>query len=468
MIRRHATTLRVLLGIADAGAAMVILIIVSSIRFGAERPLESLFFSAPNVAGLVAVYAAGWPLALLSQGLYRVRARLTWRGELVDIVRATLVFAAGLIALLFVAQVSEVSRSVLAVLFPSLAISAFISRRLIHALLGEMRRRGRNTRFVLIVGTNPFARRFAEMIDSHATLGLRVVGHLRVDRERVGDRRQVLGRLEDIEQVLHSQVIDEVAICLPVSDWSRIDEVARLCEEEGKIVRIPMYFMLHTLSTGRMEEFGGIPIYSIVAGPDRALGLVTKRVLDVVGSALLLVITAPIAAIIAIAIRRESRGGVLFRQERVGEHGRRFEVLKFRTMVEGAEEQLEDLADLNEVSGPAFKLTDDPRVTRVGRTLRRTSLDELPQLWNVLRGEMSLVGPRPPLPAEVADYDVWHRRRLSMKPGMTGLWQVRARREANFDQWVEADLEYIDRWSLMLDLKIIARTVPAILQGEGR
>ena len=468
MIRRHATTLRVLLGIVDATAALVTLMIVSSIRFGSERPLESLFFNAPNVLPLIAVYAFGWPLALWSQGLYRVRVRLTWRGELVDIVRAMLVFAAGLIALLFVTQVGEVSRSVLAVLFPSLAISAFIARRLIRALLGEMRRRGRNTRFVLVVGTNAFARRFAEMIDSHATLGLRVVGHLRVGGERSDLGRRVIGRLEDIEQILHNQVIDEVAICLPVSDWSRIDEVARLCEEEGKIVRIPMYFMLHTLSTGRMEEFGGIPIYSIVAGPDRALGLATKRILDIVGSAILLVITLPIAAVIAIAIRRESTDGVLFRQERVGEHGRRFELYKFRTMVRGAEEQLEDLAHRNEVSGPAFKLTDDPRVTPIGRLLRRTSLDELPQLWNVLRGEMSLVGPRPPLPAEVEGYDVWHRRRLSMKPGMTGLWQVRARHEANFDRWVETDLEYIDSWSLLLDLKIMARTIPAVINREGR
>jgi lipopolysaccharide/colanic/teichoic acid biosynthesis glycosyltransferase len=159
---------------------------------------------------------------------------------------------------------------------------------------------------------------------------------------------------------------------------------------------------------------------------------------------------------------------VLFRQERVGLHGRRFSVLKFRTMVAGAEGRLDELREHNEVRGHAFKMTDDPRVTRVGAWLRRTSLDELPQLWNVLRGDMSLVGPRPPLPTEVAGYDVWHRRRLSMKPGMTGLWQVRARREPDFDRWVQTDLEYIDSWSFLLDLKIIARTIPAVLGREGR
>ena len=143
-------------------------------------------------------------------------------------------------------------------------------------------------------------------------------------------------------------------------------------------------------------------------------------------------------------------------------------MVKFRSMVRDAVDGLDALLDQNEVRGHAFKLTNDPRVTRVGRWLRRTSLDELPQLWNVLRGEMSLVGPRPPLPAEVAGYDIWHRRRLSMKPGMTGLWQVRARHETDFDRWVEADLEYIDRWSLWLDLRIMLRTIPAMLSREGR
>ena len=157
---------------------------------------------------------------------------------------------------------------------------------------------------------------------------------------------------------------------------------------------------------------------------------------------------------------------MLFRQRRVGLHGRPFDVIKFRSMRPDAEERRAELAHLNEVRGPVFKITNDPRITRVGRFLRRTSLDELPQLLNVLRGEMSLVGPRPPLPSEVEGYDLWHRRRLSMKPGITGLWQVRDRRAADFDTWVEADLEYIDRWSLWLDVKILFKTIPAALDGR--
>jgi exopolysaccharide biosynthesis polyprenyl glycosylphosphotransferase len=294
-----------------------------------------------------------------------------------------------------------------------------------------------------------------------------VIGHLDAHAEEPAVvTRPILGRLADIEDILHTNVVDEVAICLPVTQWARIDDIARLCEEEGKIVRIPMYHLEHTLATGRVEEFSGVPIYSIVSGPDRVVGMIAKRGLDVVGSIVGLIVTAPLALVIAIAIRRDSAGPILFRQLRVGVHGRTFEVVKFRTMVDGAEEQLGDLVDQNEIRGQAFKMTDDPRITPVGRWLRRTSLDELPQLWNVLGGAMSLVGPRPPLPSEVADYDIWHRRRLSMKPGVTGLWQVRARNEQDFDRWVATDLEYIDHWSLWNDLRIIAQTIPAMLRGR--
>jgi lipopolysaccharide/colanic/teichoic acid biosynthesis glycosyltransferase len=207
-------------------------------------------------------------------------------------------------------------------------------------------------------------------------------------------------------------------------------------------------------------------VFSLVSGPDRTLALAAKRALDLAGAIVGLVVLSPLFAGIAVAIRSGDGGPVLFRQERIGLHGRPFRVAKFRSMVADAEERRTELAERNALNGPVFKVDGDPRVTRVGRVLRRTSLDELPQLWNVLRGQMSLVGPRPPLRDEVADYDLWHRRRLSMKPGMTGLWQVRGRRDPEFDRWVEADLEYIDRWSLWLDVQILFRTIPAAVQGR--
>jgi len=198
----------------------------------------------------------------------------------------------------------------------------------------------------------------------------------------------------------------------------------------------------------------------------RALASGRKRLFDVVFGGVALVGLAPLLALVGLLIRVVDGGPVLFRQTRIGLHGRPFQLIKFRTMEPGAENRLDELMARNEIRGPAFKVTDDPRLTRTGRVLRATSLDELPQIWNVLRDQMSLVGPRPPLPWEVDAYDPWHRRRLAVKPGITGLWQVQARQGEDFDQRVQLDLDYIDRWSMWLDLEIIARTIPAMFKGR--
>ena len=222
------------------------------------------------------------------------------------------------------------------------------------------------------------------------------------------------------------------------------------------------------LPSAVQEEFDGIIVRSLVNDGQREAALILKRLIDVVGAGVGLILLSPILLGAAIAIGLRDGSPVLFRQERVGLNGRPFTMLKFRTMVVDAEERLDEVRHMNERSGAAFKATNDPRITKNGGFLRRTSIDELPQLWNVLTGAMSLVGPRPPLPEEVAEYDVWHRRRLSMKPGITGLWQVEARHEPDFDRWVEHDLVYIDGWSIWLDLKILARTLPALLAHGGR
>ena len=245
-----------------------------------------------------------------------------------------------------------------------------------------------------------------------------------------------------------------------------MNAIAHLCEEEGKIVRVPIDMLDRAFAAGRVEDLDGTPVYSLVSGPDKVVALAVKRLADAAVAAIGLLVLSPLLLAIAVLIRLREGPPVLFRQVRVGLHGRRIQVLKFRTMEPDAEARQAQLEIHNEVSGHAFKMSDDPRVTRIGRFLRRTSVDELPQLLNVLRGEMSLVGPRPPLESEVLAYDIWHRRRLSMKPGITGLWQVRARREPEFDRWVASDLEYIDRWSLWLDMKILARTIPAAFEGR--
>ncbi len=470
MIRRHALALRLTLMVADGSIAVALAVLLSAIRFGPGNAFQALAWGLPDARASLLLFAGAWAVCLWANGLYRSRARWTSQREAVDVLRATLTFSVGTLVFLYAFKLPDVSRLLLVLLFPSMGAMALVTRTGLRLLLVARRRSGRNTRFMLVVGANERAQRFADLVENHYELGLKVIGHVSGPSDDRGfiPRRPVLGTVEDVTSLLHSEIVDEVAVCLPFSEQDAIEQTTRLCEEEGRIVRIPVELLERTLSSGRFEELDGLPILSIVSGSDRVLGLAAKRAIDVVASAILLAVLSPLFVLLGALIKLDSPGSVLFRQQRLGWHGRPFELIKFRSMCSDAEQQLEDLRQFNMIHGHAFKIAWDPRVTRVGRLLRRASLDELPQLWNVLRGEMSLVGPRPPLPSEVASYDVWHRRRLSMKPGMTGLWQIGARRSTEFDHWVEADLEYIDRWSLWLDLRIIVRTVPAVLSGDGR
>lgn len=467
MIRRHATSLRALLMLADGLLAAGLLVGLSMLRFGADYWAIWWQRIVRDPVAFVLLYAVGWVVALAANGLYRPRARWSIRSEAGDLARATLVMALATLAVLFWFKLPDVSRMLLLALFPAQFGFTLAMRAAMRLFFRQLRRRGLNARFVLVVGAGPRGRAFATKLESHHELGLRIAGFVDDDPAcAAGLRWPCLGRLEDVERILRERVVDEVAICLPASQWGYVGGIAHLAEEQGKIVRVPMDLLDHAFATARVEDLDGTPVYSLVSGPDRTMALAAKRIVDVIVASLGLLVLAPLFLLVAVLVKHEDGGAVLFRQVRVGLHGRPFQMLKFRSMVPGAERLRDSLLAANEVNGSAFKLTHDPRITRTGRRLRRFSLDELPQLWNVLRGEMSLVGPRPPLPEEVADYDLWHRRRLSMKPGITGLWQVRARREPEFDRWVAADLEYIDRWSLWLDVKILLRTIPAALEGR--
>jgi exopolysaccharide biosynthesis polyprenyl glycosylphosphotransferase len=271
-----------------------------------------------------------------------------------------------------------------------------------------------------------------------------------------------------MDRVFRSQVIDEVAICLPDGAADHLEGLIAMAADQGKTVRVPSNPRAEVLSFAVQEEFEGFLIRSVIHDSQREAELVLKRLIDIVGAATALVILSPVILAIALVIRARDGAPVLFRQTRVGRHGRPFTIYKFRTMERNAEERYADLEAKSDTRGPAFKMHDDPRVTDLGRFLRRSSLDELPQLLNVLKGEMSLVGPRPAPPREVDGYDIWHRRRLSMRPGITGLWQVEARMDEHFDERAQLDLHYIDQWSLWMDLRILLRTVPAVLQTRGR
>jgi exopolysaccharide biosynthesis polyprenyl glycosylphosphotransferase len=466
MIRRHATALRLLLMAADAVSAFGLFVVTSMLRFG-DGWIAEWRSAGINALFAAAVYATSWVTLLWILGLYRLRARWTARIEIQDVGRAAVLLGLITFSALFAFKLPDVSRLFLLTLFIAQVVLTVASRGVVRAMLRELRDRGHNLRYMLVVGTGKDARRFADRVERHRELGIRVIGHLSTQgAPLVAGKRPVLGSIHDIETVLHDRIVDEVAVCLPADELHLVEPVARLCEEVGKIVRIPLDDVPVSLPGGRVEDFDGGKVLSLVYGPDRALGLVAKRLIDVTLGGIALVLLMPVFAIIGLAVLVVDGRPVIFRQTRVGLHGRPFDVVKFRTMVPDAEALLTELEEQNEIKGHAFKITDDPRLTRTGRFLRATSLDELPQVWNVLLGEMSLVGPRPPLPREVADYDLWHRRRLSMKPGITGLWQVAARRDDDFDRWVALDLAYIDRWSIWLDLKIIVKTIPAMLQGR--
>jgi exopolysaccharide biosynthesis polyprenyl glycosylphosphotransferase len=469
MIRRHLLMLKLALMAADGVSATVVFVAVSLVRFGDSdvTQLWSLIGIDLRIAALL--FGVGWVGALWYLGLYRMRARWRLLTEAQDILKATLIVAIVTLSILFLFNQDHVSRLFLALLFVTQPLVTLAGRIYLRYMFGTIRSRGHNIRYMLVAGTGTLACDFADRVEARASLGIRVIGHLAVPGDGPATvSRPILGTLDDIEAVLHTRVVDEVAVCLPATAAVYSEPVSRLAADEGKTVRIPVHPVEDRRQSVTQEEFDGFLVRSMVHDHQHELGLVAKRLVDIAGALAGLVLLSPVLIVTAAAIRLRQGSKVLFCQTRVGLHGRSFTIYKFRTMVPDAEARLSDVAHLNMRNGHAFKALDDPRITSLGMFLRRSSLDELPQLWNVLKGEMSLVGPRPPLPHEVERYDVWHRRRLSMKPGITGLWQVEARQEPEFDRWVECDLSYIDRWSLGLDFKILARTIPAVLAGTGR
>lgn len=275
--------------------------------------------------------------------------------------------------------------------------------------------------------------------------------------------------LAKLESVLRYQSVDEVLISLPPSRYGAlVEKIVNRCEEEGVIVRLRAELFELRTAKAYADELEGLPVLTFRSGPQEDWRLMAKRIIDIVSSSVLLLALAPLFLIVAALIKWSSPGPVFFTQERIGLNKRRFEMLKFRTMVNGAEKQQSALEQLNEAQGPVFKIKNDPRVTSLGKFLRRFSVDELPQLINVLKGDMSLVGPRPLPVRDVERIDsVSHKRRFSIKPGLTCLWQVNGRSNIGFEEWVRMDLEYIDQWSLGLDMLILLKTIPAVFRGPG-
>jgi len=467
MIRRFGTELRALLMLADIVVALILAVLLSWLMFPGTR---GAFWNnaMPDTRLGLTLLVSTWVVILWMHGGYRPRARWSIRSDARLILRAVILLAVATFAFLYLAQLPDVSRPYLLVYFGALLAATLVVRIVMRASFGSAHRRGYNRRNVLVLGTGAIGQDLAAKLEDHAELGLHVIGFLGDEADKLPSRWRYLGPIDDLLDVIHREVVDEVAICLLTEDWGLIESIATTCEAEGKLVRLPVAMPRLTIATAHVEDLQGTPVLSLLSGPNAALALLGKRAIDIGAAFLGMILLAPLLGAISLAILVREGRPIFYRQERVGLHGRRFRLVKFRSMVADAEARLASLQEHNEIDGHAFKMTADPRITRIGQFLRRSSLDELPQLWNVLVGEMSLVGPRPPLPSEVAGYDIWHRRRLSMKPGITGLWQIEGRNLAEFDRWVQKDLEYIDRWSPWLDIQILLRTIPAVIRAEGR
>jgi exopolysaccharide biosynthesis polyprenyl glycosylphosphotransferase len=414
-----------------------------------------------------------WP-ELLAAGLAWLAAAALHRlyqpspggGRLRELTRAlrTLASVAVLLsALAFLAKRQDLPRALVG-LYCAVVFGVVLGTRVGRGLLTRSALGGAHARRVAVVGSGGLERDVVEAIQAHPEQGLRYVGSIEL-RERT--RGPSLGALGELGRILDDSVIDVVVFAIGREHLDEIERAVHLCKEQGVEVRFSLDIL--RFGPGRMEiaDMDGIPMLAFVRTPTDVLALAVKRTFDVVTSAAALLVLSPLLAAIAIAIKLESPGPVLFGQRRVGRNGRAFRMLKFRSMFIDAEARLEALRAQNEMSGPVFKMRNDPRVTRVGRCLRRTSLDELPQFWNVLRGEMSVVGPRPPVPSEVRQYKRWQRRRLSVRPGITCIWQISGRNDIDFDRWMELDLEYIDSWSLAGDIAICLKTIPAVLSARG-
>lgn len=411
-----------------------------------------------------------WHQAFSVRGLYLL-TRLHILSEEIREIGLAVLWCAG--ALLLIAQVGRWPTITVweAISFALLSFLFICSFRLIQQyVLRWFRRRGHNAKTLLLIGGGPRGQQFVTRLLARPDLGYRVIGYVdEVDANGALPQLKRLGILADLPAIISSEVIDEVVIALPIkSYYEQMESIIALLEEQGITTHLLSNFFQNQLAYTHPARLHGMNFISLHSTPAGGWRTEAKRLFDLLAAVALLIVTAPLFVLVAIAIKLDSDGPVFFVQERMGYNKRRFQLFKFRTMVVDAEARMKEIEHLNEKEGPIFKIANDPRITRLGRFLRKTSIDELPQLINVMLGDMSLVGPRPLSMRDALGLNAaWQKRRFSVKPGITCLWQVSGRSNLSFKEWMLLDLEYIDHWSLGLDFRILLRTIPAVLTGKG-
>lgn len=435
-----------------------------------DRKVMDELYSLKTYFNILPLLIAAWWIALASSGLYESFRKRKFIEVIWRIIKSAFFVMIIYSTAVFIFKLQFISRSLIFASFLVTAIFLVIERWVIVSFLRFLRKKGYNYRNVLLVGTGPRAKNFIKLVDRHDEWGLKIIGLMDAEKGKVGKiicGKKVIGLIRGMSEILKRNIIDEVIFIVPRKWLSMIEDSLLACEIQGVRASISADFFDMKIARSISSDIEGIPLLAFETTRGKEWQLLLKRLFDIIFSLIGIIIALPLFTILIITIKCFSPGHAIFKQVRKGFHGREFVMYKFRTMIDGADDKKDELSSFNEMNGPAFKMRNDPRITKFGRFLRRSSLDELPQLFNVLKGDMSLVGPRPPINSEVKKYKVWYRRRLSMKPGLTCLWQINGRSNVDFEKWLKMDLEYIDNWSIGLDFKILLKTVPVVLFSIG-
>ncbi len=434
----------------------------------------------PNYYIILLMIIIIWYVCFDFFGFYTSYRKQTLGKILWNMIKAVTIGMLIMFLCMFILKMEDISRIMMGMFYVLNVALLAICKTSAYKMLAYYRQKGYNFRNILIIGSKERAKDVIGAMGEHLRSGYRIIGCLETDESQLGKEVRndikVIGTVDRLEKTLLKQTVDELIFAMPLQKIQNSKEYIAFAEKMGISVRIipdwQIYELMYSpgIASIQFEDFMGLPTMALTTTPPNQGELFIKNIFDYSFAIIALILVLPLFLIISVALKISSKGPVLFKQERCGLNGRRFMIYKFRTMFTDAEALQQEMEALNESDGPAFKIKNDPRIIPyIGTFLRKTSLDELPQLLNVLQGEMSLIGPRPPIPAEVEKYDVWQRRRLSMKPGLTCLWQITpGRNVVSFTKWMEMDLEYIDNWSLWLDYKIFLGTVKVMVMGSGR
>jgi exopolysaccharide biosynthesis polyprenyl glycosylphosphotransferase len=473
MFSRHNRMISVFYLCADTLLALISFWVAWEVR--SHLVLPRRLYPVSNYPWIVPLSVGIWLIVGLLAGIYREINEADLRRLFADPLKVGLMATILLFAVTFAIKFQHLSRLLLVLYAAADLVAMTLFRLVARRFAGALRRSLAGLRSFLLVGEGPQVIEVARTIEAYETRGMRLLGFVRTGSAPPASLEQSpplhgsypVFDLTQLPELLRQHVIDEVIFAISSDDLERLGESFLACEVEGVKTRVLLTFFPHVISKVYLERLGEKPLLTFATTPENEYLLLLKRALDFVLALTLLALLSPLMVLLALLIRMTSPGPALYRQTRCGLGGRKFTLYKFRSMRVDADLRREELEALNEVDGPVFKIARDPRCTAMGRLMRKFSLDELPQLVNIVKGDMSFVGPRPPLPEEVEKYERWQRRRLRMPPGLTCLWALEGRSRLNFRRWMELDLDYIDHWSLVLDCKILLKTVPIVLLGRG-